>query len=280
MQSFRAGGNEILWQGDRRYWPDHAPILFPLISQMPGGHINHGGRTYPMPPHGFAKDRNFAVSQPSATGCVFELRDDEATRACYPFAFLLHVGYELTAGGLLCTVEVENPNDEPLPADVGFHPGFNWPLEPGRPREDYLLLFEKEEPSPVRPVTDDPAMLLPGGLPTPVERNLLRPRDELFQEGPIVFDGLESRSVAFGAPDGPVLRVDFPDSPNLALWTIPGAPYLCIEPWQGLPAEVGFDGPLVEKPGIALIPSGQSSRWRLGVTLQPDGVMKDRTRRF
>ena len=24
-----AGGQEIIWQGDARTWPDHAPILFP-----------------------------------------------------------------------------------------------------------------------------------------------------------------------------------------------------------------------------------------------------------
>ena len=217
MRSFRALDCELLWQGDPRYWTGHAPILFPLISQMPTGYIRHGGQAYPMPPHGFAQSRDFEVSQHTATSCTFKLRDDEETRACYPFAFVLCVEFALFEDGLLCTVKVENLNDEPLPADIGFHPGFNWPLEPGRARNDYALIFEKEEPQPVRPVTDDPALLLPGERPTPVEGNILRLRDELFNEGPVVFEKLSSRSVTFGATGALGLRVAFPDSPKLAL---------------------------------------------------------------
>ena len=75
----------------------------------------------------------------------------------------------------------------------------------------------------------------------------------------------------FGAPGGPGLRVDFPDSPHLGLWMIPGESYLCIEPWQGYPARMDFDAPLIEKPGIAVIEPGETRRWRLGITPQPAG---------
>jgi galactose mutarotase-like enzyme len=264
-------GHELIWQGDQQYWPDHAPILFPLISQIPDGHIRHGGHAYPMPPHGFARSRDFSVSQQTESSCVFELRDDEATRAHYPFAFTLRVGFDLSGDRLLVTIAVENPNDEPIPADVGFHPGFNWPLTPGRDKDEYVLVFAKDEPAPIRRGTGDPVLLYPEGRPTPVEGNTLSPRDELFEESPIVFDRLNSRSLTYGAPGTLGLRIDFPDSPNLCLWMLPGATYLCIEPWQGYPSQVNFAGPLVEKPGIALIEPGDTRRWRLGITLQPDG---------
>ena len=52
---------------------------------------------------------------------------------------------------------------------------------------------------------------------------------------------------------------------------IPGANYLCIEPWQGYPAEMDFDGPLIEKPGIAVIEPGETRRWQVGLTLLSDG---------
>lgn len=272
MQSFRtAEGQELLWRGDPDIWPDHAPILFPLISQMPDGHIRHGGRSYPMPPHGFAHRRDFAVSEQTDSSCVFELRDDEATRSHYPFGFALRIGFDLSDDGLLVTAEVENPNDEPLPLDFGFHPGFNWPLTPGRDKSDYAIVFEEAEPAPIRRGIDDPIMLIPGGLPTPVEGNVLRLRDELFEESAIVFDRLDSRSVTYTAPAALGLRIDFPDSPNLAIWTKPGAPYVCVEPWQGYPSQIDFDGPLTEKPGIALIPPAETRSWRLGITLLPFG---------
>ena len=274
-----AEGQELLWQGDPRYWADRAPILFPVIGPMVGDQIHHGGRSYPMPPHGFAHDRDFTVSQQTPTNCVLELRDDEETRAHYPFAFSLSVGFELSDEGLFCTITVENPNDEPLPADVGFHPGFNWPLTPGGAKEDYAVVFAENEPAPIRRGVEDPILLLPEGRPTPVEENILRLRDELFEENAIVFDRPNSRSVTYGASGALGLRVDFPDSPNLAIWSRPGAPYVCIEPWQGYPSQIDFDGPFVEKPGIAFIDPGKTRRWRLGITPRPDGGPHDGARR-
>lgn len=270
MTSFRtAGGQELIWQGDPEIWPDHAPILFPIIGQMPDGYIRHAGRTYPMPPHGFAHGMDFAVSRQTESSCVFELRDDEATREHYPFTFTLRIGFELSDEALLTVATVENPNDEPMPADFGFHPGFNWPLTPGREKDEYAIVFGRDEPAPIRRGTGDPVMLFPEGAPTLVEGNVLRPRDEMFEGSPIVFDRLDSRSVTYGAPGATGLRVDFPDSPHLGIWTKPGAGYLCIEPWQGYPSELGFEGPLIEKPGIALIEPGGTRRWRLDITPQP-----------
>lgn len=272
-----AGGQELIWQGDPAYWTDHAPILFPLISQMPDGHIHHGGQAYPMPPHGFAHSMDFIVATSTDSSCVLELHDDEATRAQYPFAFTLRIGFDLSDEALLVTASVENPNDEPMPVDFGFHPGFNWPLTPGREKDEYVVVFEKNEPHAIRRGAGDPVLLYSEGRPTPVQENILHPRDELFEELAIVFDRLNSRAVAYGAPGGPGLRIDFPDSPHLGIWTKPGAPYLCIEPWQGYPSEIGFEGPLVEKPGIVLIEPGNAHRWRLGITLQPDGGLHHTT---
>jgi galactose mutarotase-like enzyme len=86
-----------------------------------------------------------------------------------------------------------------------------------------------------------------------------------------VFDRLNSRSVTYGAPGTLCLRIDFPDSPHLGIWMRPGASYICVEPWQGYPSRIDFDGTLAEKPGIALIPAGETRYWRLGIALQPEG---------
>src|SRR6266536_3689071 len=266
LQSLRtAGGQQLLWQGDPKYWPDRALLLFPVIGPLIGGQFRHGGRAYPMPPHGFARLRDFAVAEQSTTRCAFELRDDDETRVHYPFAFRLRVEFELSDGSLLNTISVENLDGEPLPADVGFHPGFNWPLTHGHAKDEYTVVFAEDEPAPIRRGTGDPVLLYPEGRPTPVEGNVLRPRDELFEELAIGFDRLNSRSVTFGAPGTLGLRIDFPDSPHLGLWMVPGAPFLCIEPWQGYPSQLDFEGPFVDKPGIALIPPGETRRWRLRV---------------
>lgn len=266
-----ADGQQLIWPRDPDYWSDSALILFPMIGPMPDGHIRHKGKRYPMPPHGFAHLRTFSVVEQSPERCVFELRDDEKTRAQYPFAFVLRVVFELREDGLSNTIVVENRNDEPLPCDVGFHPGFNWPLTAGRSKEDYTLVFAEPEPAPIRRGTGDPVLLYPDPRASPVEGRVLRPRDALFEDLAIVFDRLNSRSLTFGAPEALSLRIDFPDSPHLGLWMVPGGTYLCIEPWQGYPSELGFAGEFVDKPGVARIGPGETARWRLEVTLLPPG---------
>lgn len=260
-------GREVIWTGDPASWPDHSLILFPVIGQLADGLFRHGGRDYPMPPHGFARQREFTLAEQSAAGYVFELRDDAETRSHYPFAFRLRVEFAVSDDALRQVIAVENRDAEPLPLDVGFHPGLNWPLTPDRAKEEYTLVFEQDEPAPIRRGTGDPTMLVPGGRPTPVESRILRPRDDLFVESPIIFDQLNSRSVTFGAPGGLGVRLDFPDCPNLALWMIPGARFLAIEPWQGLPRRTDFAGPFVDKPDIALIAPGETRRWRLTLTV-------------
>jgi galactose mutarotase-like enzyme len=260
-----AGGQELLWQGDPSSWPDHALILFPVIGPLTGGIFRHGGREYPMPDHGFARTRELRVAQRTDGEIVLELSADDETRKQYPFDFVLRVAFELTDGALLNTISVENRGMEPMPADVGFHPGFNWPLAPQRSKADYALVFEHDEPAPIRRGSGDPIFLLPDPRPTPVEGRTLRPRDELFVDLPVVFDRLASRSLTFGVSGDLGLQIDFPDCPRLGLWMIPGARFLAIEPWDGLPSPVGFSGSFADKPAVPTIAAGQTRQWRLRV---------------
>jgi galactose mutarotase-like enzyme len=60
---------------------------------------------------------------------------------------------------------------------------------------------------------------------------------------------------------------------------IPGENYLCIEPWRGYPALMDFDGPLMDKPGLAVIEPGETRRWRAGMTLQLPANRTPRSRK-
>ena len=267
LQSLRnKDGLEWIWQGDPASWPDHSLLLFPVIGPLEGGVFRHGGKEYPMPPHGFARLSDFSLIEQDENRCVFKLQDSDETRKAYPFAFTMRVEFMLTSNELRQTVAVENQDTQTIPADLGFHPGFNWPMAPDRAKEEYVVLFEKDEPAPIRRGVGDPISLKPEGLPTPVEDRVLRLRDDLFINLPLVFDRLNSRSLVFGAPGSPGVQVSFPDCPCLGLWMIPGARYLAIEPWSGLPREVGFDGPFAEKPRAVLLAPGETQTWRLVLT--------------
>ena len=48
------------------------------------------------------------------------------------------------------TFTVANPGREVLPASVGAHPGFIWPLVEGLDKDAHMLEFAEPETAPVR----------------------------------------------------------------------------------------------------------------------------------
>ena len=98
-------------------------------------------------------------------------------------------------------------------------------------------------------------------------RRRLQLRDELFKEDVLIFDQMRSRSVSYGAEGAPRIGVQFPDAPYLGVWTRPGAPFICIEPWQGVTDPAGFSGDLFQKPGIFTVAPGGAHPMSLGITL-------------
>ena len=107
----------------------------------------------------------------SENRCTLVLEDSEATRALYPFAFRLTATYALDEAGLDLSLTVANTGKETLPASLGGHPAFNWPLQPGAAKESYALTFANAEPSPVRRL--DGGLLRAATEPSPVRGTVL-----------------------------------------------------------------------------------------------------------
>jgi galactose mutarotase-like enzyme len=142
-----------------------------------------------------------------------------------------------------------------MPASIGFHPAFRWPL-PDAPRGEQFLEFTHDEPAPIRRL--DAGGLLTAALhPTPVRGKRLLLNDALFAEDVVIFDRLASRSLVYGADAGVRIRVSFPEITHLGLWSKPGAGFVCIEPWLGVADPAGFAGDFAAKPGAFLLAPGQ-----------------------
>ena len=45
--------------------------------------------------------------------------------------------------------------------------------------------------------------------------------------------------------------------PYLGIWSPPGAPFVCIEPWLGVASPEDSDGDITKKPGIISLESGK-----------------------
>lgn len=249
-----ANGFEFLWQAGPE-WRRHSPVLFPIVGRLAGDHLRHRGRTYPMTQHGFARDKPFAWARKGPRSCTLVLTDDTDTRARYPFAFRLEVTYTLIRQRLDVTFDITNTGDEPLPASIGAHPAFNWPLQPDLAKTDYRLIFADDEPAPIRRLKD--GLLLKTPQPTPVEGNIFPLSERLFDEDAVIMDQPASSSVRYAAERGPALEMSWQGVRELGVWSKPsGAPFLCIEPWHGLASPVDFDGDFVDKPGLMLIAPG------------------------
>ncbi|TIX24445.1 aldose 1-epimerase family protein [Mesorhizobium sp.] len=246
-----ADGTEFLWQAGPE-WRRHSPVLFPIVGRLKGDQMRHRGRTYPMTQHGFARDKPFTWARKGSRSCTLVFTDDTDTRAHYPFAFRLEVTYTLDHRQLGVTFDITNTGDEPLPASIGAHPAFNWPLLPYLAKTDYQLTFADDEPAPIRRIKD--GLLLSAPQPTPVERNILKLSERLFDEDAVILDQPASTSVRYAAGRGPAIEMSWRGFRELGVWSKPGgAPFLCIEPWHGLASSVDFDGDFVDKPGLMLI---------------------------
>jgi galactose mutarotase-like enzyme len=251
-----AAGRDWLWDAGPA-WPRHAPVLFPIIGRLAGDGLNHAGRRYPMRQHGFARDRDFTLVDRAADRCRFRLADDAASRAAYPFAFALEIAYAVEGARLSVEYRLSNPGPEPLPAALGAHPAFRWPL-PGAEARPHAILFDAAEPGPVRRLRD--GLLLPEPRPSPVEGRRLPLSRALFEADALILDHPRSRGLDYGAEGGPTLRFAFHGFPQLGLWSKPGGDFLCIEPWHGYASPLGWDGEFADKPGLLTLPPGGEHR--------------------
>ncbi|MBS7541737.1 aldose 1-epimerase family protein [Ancylobacter oerskovii] len=264
-----AQGRDLLWHGDAAFWSGRAPLLFPIVGRLPGDELVHRGQRYKMLQHGLARRRVFTLLEKTESSATFGLDADAETRAQYPFDFALRVTYALAEATLLITATVSNPGAEPLPASFGFHPAFLWPLPYGGSRAEHRLVFEKAEVAPIhRPVG---GLLSAATEPSPlIHGDVLEPTDALFERDALIFTAPRSHHVRFGVAGLPGLEVAFPTMPQLGIWSKPGAPFLCIEPWHGYASPEGASGEFTDKPGLVHVPPGGTQGFAMSVRWLPD----------
>ena len=260
-----ADGRDLMTDADPAYWTGRAPILFPIVGRLNGDSLRLDGQTYAMKQHGFARRQPFALVDRSASAATFRLTANEETRAHYPFDFALDVAFAIAGATLAIEVRIHNPGAVPLPASLGFHPAFAWPLPYGRPREAHRITFAADEPGAIVELADG---LFAATRPSPLDGRELRLADSLFADDALIWDPVASQSVTYGADTGPHLRIDFPDTPCLGIWTKPGAAFVCIEPWHGHADPAGFTGDFRTKPGVFEVAPGADRACRMAITLE------------
>ena len=264
LRSLAVDGQERMTAAAPDHWQGHAPILFPVIGRVADDTVRVDGRAYPMPKHGLARQSEFARVSVSEASARFRLASSEATRAHYPFDWTLDVVHALT-DRLETTATVTNTGGRSMPFSFGFHPAFAWP-QPGGTRDRSRIVFAQDEPETLLEIAPD-GLIAPDRRDSPLAGRVLRLADALFERDALVWPAVHSRQVRYDSGAGG-LTVAFPDSDTLAIWTQPGAAFVCIEPWVGHADPQGFAGEMADKPGGRILPPGESASFRLRVGVE------------
>jgi len=260
----RADGRSFLWNGDAAFWSGRSPVLFPMVGKAPENRISVEGKPYEMAQHGFARRSEFSLTASTGTLCRYELAASEATRAVYPFEFLLALTHALDGLRLTVSAEVENRDARPMPFGLGFHPAFVWPLPGAAGQAHAVTLDNGAEPALMRL---EGGLVRPQKLPSPFHAGSLTLDHRMFEADAMIFPEGAGKGLTYAAEGGPQLKFSFDNLPNLALWTKPGAPFICIEPWHGTASELGGSDDLAKRPyGVTLQP-GEKARFAFTVEL-------------
>ena len=182
-------------------------------------------------------------------------------RRQYPFEFALEVEHRLLDSTLQTLVELINEDERAMPASFGFHPAFRWPMAASA-RETYCLVFDKAEAATAKRVNLD-GQLEDVHERIPLDGDRLALSDQLFEHGAWVLDPVASEALVIADDVGSLATVRWAGCTQLGLWSKPGAPFFCVEPWAGYPTPKGSSTDLFNKPGAFLLQPGASRRFSL-----------------
>lgn len=269
LQSIRRldGDFECLWQGDTQYWSGRATNLFPFCGRNVNGQYTYDGETYEIPFHGFARQMEWSVVRQKTQVLTLQLKDSPETLAQYPFHFAVEITYALQENALAVSLAVHNRDEKELLFSLGGHPGFRLPLSPEESFEDYALVFDA-------PCTPSRLGLTDAGLFSGVweafsleEGRRLPLCRELFDRDAVFLKDTPGGVTLCSKKGEHSVRMEYTDFPFIGFWQPDhsDAPFLCLEPWNGLPALDGAVNRLEEKPETRRLAVGDS--FRCGYTL-------------
>jgi galactose mutarotase-like enzyme len=210
VATFAVGPRPILFDPadpppERRDWVDppgtwiHAgnPVLFPQAGTLVDHRFVEAGTT--IKSHGLVYQRPWRVDIQEPSRLMLSIESDAQTQRAFPFTWRLEEEVLVLPSVLRCTLRISNTGEVTLPAAPGWHPYFTLPLE-----EKSRLHLDAA-----------PGYRAPAG-----------PQGALDDVLP-----LSRRPLHVTWPSG-ALRLTTSDQFGcLVVYTAPGQPLVCIEPW-------------------------------------------------
>ena len=245
-----SSGVQRLWQGDPASWTGRAPILFPIAGGLKEDCYILEGQKYIMPKHGYVRKVDWQVEASEDDHAVFMISEKHSG---FPFDYELRACYTLFGNMLRVEYIVRNMGEREFYYGLGAHEGYAAP----EGIQAYELIFDQEErlerfELEGNLICRNPVVLMEHTRTLPLEY-------AYFVKDVLVFPTLKSRGLTLRCMDSDrTVRVEYPGHDVLMLWTIPGAGFICIEPWLNAPDFVDHDQQIDHKPGCVRLVPGES----------------------
>ena len=192
------------------------PLLFPIAGRVKGP-LSFEGKAIALQQHGFARQRAFTVRETTADDATarvaMSLISDPESRRVFDFDFTLEVVVTLEAAALTLELTVHNTGAGRMPLHLGLHPYFRVPVE-AKSRAKVRLTGTRALDLLTDQVAPYQAPRLDG------------PEVNLHLLDPAPFATLDRAN-------GTTVQLDCTESfGGMVVWTLPGQPFVCVEPWS------------------------------------------------
>lgn len=293
-------GRAIIWHGDETFWSGHSPILFPIVGSAWNGTLRHEGREYHIPKHGLVRKRQWTVVEQHQDSVTLAVQNTPEDLEHFPWPFRLEVTYSLHHRTLHVDFIVKNlSSTSTMWFQLGGHPSI---ILPAPLRHEGQQVTQEVNPFSLVPApattnhkpvgylrlegtphsllrastqgcTEPQRVHIPWNKDAATSRalasnhhfNALVPLTiETFAHEALIFDQHQVTAIhVLDDKEQRFARV-VSSAPAWLVWapTNQPAPFICCEPWYGLPDPQGFSGEWQDRPHVQhASPGGSWHGW-------------------
>ena len=91
--------------------------------------------------------------------------------------------------------------------------------------------------------------------------------EHTFDNDALIIKGIQNKTISLknSRTRKTILTMDFEGWPFLGIWSKPGAPFICLEPWQSTADRIHSSNVFVQKPDMIVLAPGQEFEAKFSV---------------
>lgn len=266
LSNLQFDGHEYLWHGDARYWSGRAPILFPIVGSLKNQQFIDVDKIYDLPRHGLARRSNFECISTTDHRLVMRLHATDETLESFPWNFELLVEFSLTETDIMINYKIANHDSRNMYFSLGSHPAFVLPIDDNTQLSDFNIHFDGDDVLQRFQLNEQGLLELEATTHT-LNNGSINLSEQLFNDDALVFRDIKSKNISLRHRNNTRLSINTGDAPHVGIWSKPGAPFVCIEPWLGTSDFTDSDQKLVNKPDIIDLAAGNNFSHTIKISL-------------